>query len=343
MTTVDLRISWIAIVGLVATACSKSSAVPSEPTTPRGAGAAASTTAPSTAAPAVTKNGTPDALLSDEGVQALAKRFAAAFDCGPSSRDPHRSLCAASRIGWGTFAPPDGDSPQTYLGFSVDIPDGADNVRASHDSLRLAILTTGFSGARVTGLRPSNDREREEFGKLVGSIALVMKGYAKGPIPVSPDLHKFLEGERAKTLYPFRVVGRGFHYTGKLPSRIVRVERQPYGHGFVVIERAPGGLIVNVFPAVRYAASLKAEGGWRATAKNAGSAAESQSTRPARPKRVNCDAVHSRCITRCVNNRKDCEADCNHAYSCESRCGDKYRVCGDKCTDASFECDDRNR
>ncbi|MBI3073434.1 MAG: hypothetical protein HYY84_15085 [Deltaproteobacteria bacterium] len=83
------------------------------------------------------------------------------------------------------------------------------------------------------------------------------KGFEKGPIEVSPVLRRFLDGERTKPLNAFTLVGSGFHFTGKIPARIVRVERQPYGYGFVVVERASGGFIVNMFPAVRYRESSK--------------------------------------------------------------------------------------
>ena len=64
-------------------------------------------------------------------------------------------------------------------------------------------------------------------------------------VGVPKGLNDFLTSERAKNGYPMTAAGKSMEYTGKLPSRLYQV-----GNVYVVLESAPKGYFVSVFPAV---------------------------------------------------------------------------------------------
>src|SRR5262249_51653055 len=116
------------------------------------------------------------------------------------------------------------------------------NVLDAMDAMDLAVLTVGSEGALVTSLKPSNEREKESLGRVVTSLGSVLKGKSKS-VEVPPDLSEFLKGFATKPLHP--VTKGGFQ--GKLDSRIFSIKGL-FGDGYVVLEQAADGVVVNLFP-----------------------------------------------------------------------------------------------
>ena len=94
----------------------------------------------------------------------------------------------------------------------------------------------------MTSLTPSDEKEKQELGRVVFSLGLVLKGKAQA-VEIPADLAGFLKSFDAKPLHPVKAGA----YEAKLPSRIYSVKGS-FGEGFVVIEQAPEGARVNLFP-----------------------------------------------------------------------------------------------
>ena len=182
-----------------------------------------------------------------EGVVAdVARRFAAELECGKpekARKQPaflHRHWCAAAGLDKAGFTAP--ASRRTWLGVSVGLKPDDKVVPAVLGTTGLAILTAGPEGVLVTDLRPSNDKEQQELGMVVASLAFVLKGKAKA-VEVSAGLAGFLKSFDKKALHP---VSAGA-YHAKMPSRIYSA-RGSFGAGYLVLEQAPDGIRLSLFP-----------------------------------------------------------------------------------------------
>jgi hypothetical protein len=180
--------------------------------------------------------------LTDDAVGAIAKRFAASIKCDAKSKDLQRAWCAVTKVDKAAFKAP--RATTTMLGLSVELPDGAEVNTQLLDTTSVSALHLGASAVRLTSLKPSNEQEKKDMLPVLFDIAgaLKMDGKAVG---VTKDLGGFLDGERAKPGYPMTAAGKAMEYTGKLPSRLYQV-----GAVYVVVESAPKGYYVSVFPAV---------------------------------------------------------------------------------------------
>src|SRR5262249_6538591 len=135
---------------------------------------------------------------------------------------------------------------RVLLGVSIALRPGAPVLDAINGTTDLAVLAVGPEGVIVTALKPSNDKEKEELGKVVFSMGLVLKGKAQA-VDVPADLASFLKTFESK---PLHAVKTGGVYEAKLPSRIFTV-KGTFGDGYIVLEQAPEGIIVNLFPITR--------------------------------------------------------------------------------------------
>lgn len=177
----------------------------------------------------------------------LPKRFSQDIQCEAGKRDVNRHWCAVTRIGKDDFALP--KETTTYLGLSVPLKPG-DPVRASVlGRTSVSALHLGPGGARLTSLKASNPQEEQEMLPVLIAIGVTLKGESKAPIAVSSGLWGFLKGEQGKPGYPLKPDKTSADYTGKLPSTLYRVNTQS-GAVYVVVETAPDGNFVSVFPIV---------------------------------------------------------------------------------------------
>ncbi len=180
--------------------------------------------------------------LTDAKVGEIAKRFGASIKCDPKSKDLQRAWCPVTRLDSAAFKAPAQTS--TLLGLSVELPDGGAVNGQLLETTSVSALHLGAAAVRLTSLKPSNEQEKKDMLPVLFDIAGALKMDGK-QIKVPRDLDGFLTSERAKPGYPMTATGRAMEYTGKLPARLYQV-----GNAFVVIESAPKGYYVSVFPAV---------------------------------------------------------------------------------------------
>jgi hypothetical protein len=184
--------------------------------------------------------------VSDATVADLAKRFDTELECAKPEDTRkvgtrvHRYWCPMAALPKATFAAP--KARRTLLGVAIALRKGTAVVDAILGSTDLAVLAVGPEGALVTSLTPSDEKEKQELGRVVFSLGLVLKGKAQA-VEIPADLAGFLKSFDAKPLHPVKAGA----YEAKLPSRIYSVKGS-FGEGFVVIEQAPEGARVNLFP-----------------------------------------------------------------------------------------------
>jgi hypothetical protein len=188
--------------------------------------------------------------LNDATVEGLAKRFAAELTCsGPADQSPaylNRHWCPVAKItSSGAFKAP--AERRTLLGLSMAVRKNDSIVKSALATTDLAILTVGPDGVLLTSLKPSNDAEKQSLGKVVVSLAFVVKGKSK-TVDVPADLQDYLNSFASKPLHAVEPLSSGAQYTGKIPSRIYHVTGTLSGESYVVIEQAPDGVFVNLFP-----------------------------------------------------------------------------------------------
>jgi len=195
-----------------------------------------------TAAPSLTH------AAQGSGASELAQRFAHALDCGPGKRDLNRHWCPVTRIGKDSFATP--AQTTTYLGLSVTLRPNDEVRKAVLEHTEVAALHLGPTGVRLTSLRPSNEQEKQDMLPILLSIGNALKSGSSDSIAMSAGLNGFLTGESKKPGYPLRVGKDSAEYTGKLPAQIYRVQVQAGLFAYVVVETAPDGRFVSIFPVV---------------------------------------------------------------------------------------------
>jgi hypothetical protein len=188
--------------------------------------------------------------LTDAAVQDVAKRFSTELICaGPAQQSAgylNRHWCPVTKIATsGPFSAPAGR--RTLLGLSMAVRPGDSVIHAAMGTTDLAILTVGPQGVLLTTLKPSNDQERASLGKVVGSLAMVVKGKTT-TVDVPADLQGYLKSFDSKPLHPIKPLAAGGEYTAKIPARIYHITGTLSGESYVVLEQAPDGLFVNLFP-----------------------------------------------------------------------------------------------
>jgi hypothetical protein len=191
--------------------------------------------------------------VGDATVASVARRFAAELKCGPASKDPHRGWCPVGGLDKAGFSAP--AQAQVLLGLTVELADGAKVPASLLEHVRLGVLSVGPSSARITDLRPSNKDEEKELAGVIFELGKALKGQDKAAvIPVSKGLAGYLQGEGRKPGRPLRTGAGGAHFTGQIPARLYRLTGQPYGDAYVVVEQAPNGIFVSIYPALAFRA-----------------------------------------------------------------------------------------
>jgi hypothetical protein len=188
--------------------------------------------------------------LNDATVNDVAKRFAAELKCsGPADESPgylNRHWCPVAKVASsGAFKAP--AERRTLLGLSMAVRKNDSIVKSALATTDLAILTVGPEGVLLTSLKPSNEQEKQSLGKVVVSLAFVVKGKSK-TVDVPADLQDYLNSFASKPLHPLEPLPAGAQYSGKIPSRIYHLTGTLSGESYVVIEQAPDGVFVNLFP-----------------------------------------------------------------------------------------------
>lgn len=189
----------------------------------------------------------PLAALSAEVGPELAARFSQELRCEAGQRDVNRHWCAVTRIGKDEFAAP--KQTTTYLGLTVPLKPG-DSIRPTVlERTAVVALHLGPTSARLTSLKASNPQEEKEMLPVLIAIGLALKGESQAPIPVSAGLWGFLRSEQQQPGYRLKTQKTSAEYAGKLPSAVYRVNTTA-GGVYVVVETAPDGQFVSVFPVV---------------------------------------------------------------------------------------------
>lgn len=180
----------------------------------------------------------------------LPARFAQELRCEAGQRDLNRHWCAVTRIGKDELAVP--KQTTTYLGLTVPLKPGDAIKRTVLERTSVVALHLGPTSARLTSLKASNPQEEKEMLPVLVAIGLALKGESQAPIPVSAGLWGFLKSEQQQPGYRLKTTKTSAEYAGKLPSTIYRVNTAA-GAVYVVVETAPDGQFVSVFPVVELA------------------------------------------------------------------------------------------
>ena len=180
--------------------------------------------------------------LTDAAVNAISARFATTLTCDPKSKDLDRGWCPVAHLAQAKYLPV--KAPNSALGLSMELPDEGELRRLLLDTTSLSALHLARGTARVTSLKPSSEQEKADLLPVLYDVALALKGMGQS-VSVTRDLNAFLSTERAKAGYPLKAAGKSMEYAGKLPARLYQLK-----NAFVVIESAPSGYFVSVFPAV---------------------------------------------------------------------------------------------
>jgi hypothetical protein len=182
----------------------------------------------------------------------VAARFKAEVSCETGPKDALRSWCPVTRVEEASFQAP--AAPQTFVGITVALRPGA-KVR---DALlqNVTVSAVSFAGGRVQvrGIKPDNEKERQQLLAVAGGVANILKG-AKGPLKVEADFAQYLSSlTRAVAArgYPIAPSQGGAHFAAQNPSTAYRVEDPSAGPVYIVVEEAPDGTWINLYPAVAF-------------------------------------------------------------------------------------------
>ena len=185
-------------------------------------------------------------LGTDPAVSAVAARFAS-VDCAVGSTDLDRSWCPVQSAGHGPFVPP--EATQIRMGLTLSLRPGEEPKDVILDRTTVSALFIGGGGAKILDVRPSNDQEQQDLVTTVFSIAEILKGmHGTTQVAVTGDLQSYLQGQ-GTDLHPLTADEHGASISGAPnPTDIERIEGQPWGAAYVVVETAPDGVFVSVFP-----------------------------------------------------------------------------------------------
>lgn len=185
-------------------------------------------------------------LTGTEDSAALARAFASALNCG-SGDDPLRVWCSVAEIGTAAFVAP--KDVQALSGMSVVLPRGTSIRAALLKNLRFSVLALSAKQAFLQELRPENAEERQEIlGGLMAVTSALKLGGAVAPLSAGlAGEVKNLRAGLAQKGHPLKDEGKRATYTAQTPSEVYFVDSKR--RAYVVIERAPDGLFVSLFPA----------------------------------------------------------------------------------------------
>lgn len=180
----------------------------------------------------------------------LAEKFSAELDCSPASKHPHRSWCPVTLLTKSDFKEASGAS--SYLGLSMELKATDKVVPAIMKTTHIAVLHIDPDFVRVTSLKPSNEKEKQQLLPILMSLAATLKGMSKsGTLQVPKGLYGFLQSERKKRGHKLSGKQSFRSFRAKLPSTIYQVKDPRAGDVYVVVESASDGFFINIFPQLK--------------------------------------------------------------------------------------------
>jgi hypothetical protein len=176
---------------------------------------------------------------------AALERLRTELDC-KSGKDPLRGWCPAARVTGAGFTAPKGDA--VYLGVSAPLPDDMELRPALLAATRISTLAFSKGHLYVSDIKPDNEDEKRQLAQVAASVGAALKSTDKQrSIAVSKDLLGYLSTLAALAVRKGAVVAddpkqpAAFQLT--FPSRAWTI-----GDAFVVVEDAPDGQWVSVYP-----------------------------------------------------------------------------------------------